>query len=224
MAYPLLGTIAPAVQLWHAIRNYLTTNKIPMNHRTLLPALLLGGLLVSCAEKKPAVVSTPAPAQPNRTISEARKPEMPVEKPAGKPVKGVRLGGAAIADSLFFSLQKTPCFGSCKAYIINVYRSGYATFDGSSNVEKIGKHQGYVGKDTLQVLLKSADDFGLYGMKDKYDSNVTDLPSSIIRVIANGKEKKVIGRVGSPETFTRFVSKAEGLLYPIAWKPVPLAE
>ncbi|MBL7941007.1 MAG: hypothetical protein JNL43_16740 [Flavobacteriales bacterium] len=205
-----------------------------MNHRTLLPALLLGGLLVACVEKKPAVVSTPAPSQPTRTTTEARKPEKPVEKPgkpvekpAGKPVekpgKEVRLGGAGLADSLFFTLQKTPCFGSCKAYTINVYRSGYATFDGSANVEKIGKHQGYVGKDTLQVLLKSADDFGLYGMKDRYDSNVTDLPSSIIRVVANGKDKKVIGRVGSPETFTRFVTKAEGLLYPIAWKPVPVA-
>lgn len=196
-----------------------------MNHRTLLPALLLGGLLVSCAEKKPAVVSTPAPAQPNRTTTEARKPEKPVEKPAVvAPPKTARFGGPGSADSLFFSLQKTPCFGSCKAYTINVYRSGYATFDGRSNVEKEGMHRGRVGKDTLEVLLKGADDFGLYGMKDKYDSEVTDLPSSIIRVIANGKDKKVIGRVGSPETFTRFVSKAEGLLYPIPWKPVPLAE
>lgn len=193
-----------------------------MNHRTLLLSACLGTLLVACADKKPAVTSTPAPAAPNRPPTEVRKPEKPVEKTPTN--KTARMGGMSIADSLFFTLEKTPCFGSCKSYRINVYRSGYATFEGRSNVEKVGMHSGHVGKDTLEVLLKSADDFGLYGMKDKYDSNVTDLPSSIIRVVGGGKDKKVIGRVGSPEAFTRFVAKAESLLYPIAWKPVPAKE
>ncbi len=137
---------------------------------------------------------------------------------------GDQLGGAASGDSLVFSLQRTPCFGTCKAYTVNVYRSGYATFEGRSNVDKEGLHQTRLATEKIQALVDEAEANGFFKLEDKYDAAVTDLPSSIIRVVANGKDKKVIGRVGTPESFKAFVAKAEEMLYPLPWKPVAKAE
>ncbi|MCB0764317.1 MAG: hypothetical protein KDB84_06405 [Flavobacteriales bacterium] len=132
-----------------------------------------------------------------------------------------RLGGPAPADSLVFMLRKSPCFGHCKAYQIEVYRSGYAVYNGNSNVEKIGMHTGRIGPDTLKALVAEADRIGFFGLEDKYDAPVTDLPSTVIRVVANGKDKEVTGRVGTPEDFKALAAQAEELLLPVPWRPVP---
>lgn len=192
-----------------------------MIHRTLLPTFFVGVLLLGCAEKKSTVTTTPAPEQ-KRATSDTRTATTPVKpEPIGEKNGGVKSKG----DTLFFYLERTPCFGSCKSYRINVYRSGYATFEGRANVEKIGMHKGFVGKDSLDKLLKAAERYKFLEMKDRYDNpNVTDLPSTIIRMVAQGKDKQVVGRHGTPEAFTQFANEVETLLYPIAWRPVPAEE
>lgn len=130
------------------------------------------------------------------------------------------LGGPGGTDSLVVLLQRTPCFGKCKAYILKVYRSGYATYDGRANVELEGLYEARIGLDTLRTLLAEAEQNGFYQLNDVYDREVTDLPSSIMRLVGNGRDKRVAGRVGAPESFTRFFARAEELLVPVAWKPV----
>ncbi|MBK8499498.1 MAG: hypothetical protein IPL52_11955 [Flavobacteriales bacterium] len=57
-------------------------------------------------------------------------------------------------------------------------------------------------------------------MQEKYDADVTDLPSTTIRVVAGGKDKKVMGRIGQPAAFKALVIQVEELLLPVPWKPV----
>jgi hypothetical protein len=175
----------------HGIRK--TTH---MEHLLLTLAASATLLMASCKNKEQAMMTEPVPAQ--------------VE---------VRYGGENAADSLFFSLQRTPCFGQCKAYRIQVYRSGFAVYEGSSFVEKMGTHHGRVGTDTLAMLLRKAQEVDFFAMQDRYDSQVTDLPSTIIQVVAEGKNKKVVGRVGMPASFKAFAAYADELLFPVAWKP-----
>lgn len=185
-----------------------------MNHRILLPTLFFSLALGACAQKKSTV--SPAPtAQPTRTDQAPRTTKQPTAP---------RFGGVAKADSLFFYMERTPCFGQCKAFRINVYRSGYATFEGRANVEREGMHRSRVGKDTMEILMREAEKIKFFELKDKYDSDVTDLPSAVIRIVGNGKDKQVIGRVGTPESFRAFFTKAEELLFPLPWWPIPPQE
>lgn len=131
-----------------------------------------------------------------------------------------KMGGGEKEDSLVFSIGRTPCFGTCKAYWINVYRSGYATFSGNSNVEKIGPHEGWVGQDTIVMLINEAYRIGFFELEDIYDGPVTDLPSMTIQVVANDKDKKVTGRVGTPAKLKNFGKLADELLFPVAWIPI----
>jgi len=192
--------------------------------KALIPILLGSTLLFSCANKQKTVAkdttytSFPGTAGSNTAEDKQKaEPEMKMDAP--------KFGGPLQSDSLFFTMRRTPCFGKCKAYEINVYRSGYATFNGGSNVELIGMHQGHVGMDTMNTILTQAEKIDFFALEDRYDNEgITDLPSTIIQIAADGKNKKVVSRVGTPEALMSFISMTEGLLYPLAWRPVPKAE
>lgn len=133
-------------------------------------------------------------------------------------------GGAGPADSLFLSLERTPCLGPCKGYRIVVYRSGLSTYEGITNMEKMGPHRGRIGPDTLARILAEAERIGFFDLRDRYDAEVTDLPSTIIRLVADGRDKQVTGRYGQPETFKAFARQLDEWLLPVPWVPVPPAE
>lgn len=177
-----------------------------MKNPILAIILISAALLTACADKKKTVDGTSPSTGAQAALNDPR------------------FGGAAPADSLVISMERTPCFGQCKAYRINVYRSGYATFEGRSNVELEGMHHARIGRDTLEVILKEAETLGFFELLDKYDSNVTDLPSSILRVVGGGRDKRVVARVGTPANFKVLFEKAEGLLFPVAWRPMPASE
>jgi hypothetical protein len=141
-------------------------------------------------------------------------------KPVPELVPVVFYGGEGRTDSLFFSFERTPCFGMCPAFRLNVYRSGYATYEGRSHVEREGMHEGRVGMDTLALLLKEAEAIGFFALEDRYDSQVTDLPSLIIRIVSKGRDKKVVARVGYPEKLRNYATFVEELMLPLAWKPI----
>jgi hypothetical protein len=175
-----------------------------MNTRMILPTFLSFTLLFACKGSQES------------TTSDSSGP-----KGQGSDATATAVfGGPADSDSLFFSLERTPCFGACKAYRLNIYRSGYATYEGRVNVEKEGMHSGRVGRDTMDIILREAERIGYYGLDDVYDSQVTDLPSTIIRIRANGKDKQVLGRVGTPPKFKAFTETLEELLLPVPWKPI----
>jgi hypothetical protein len=123
-------------------------------------------------------------------------------------------------DTVFFSLQRTPCFGKCEAYTVTILVDGTAHYTGRSNAPREGDFTGKVDKAVMQALYDRASAIGFFGFLDKYDGQVTDLPSTIIRVNANGKDKKVVGRVKTPPAFKPFAAYADSLLAPVEWTKV----
>jgi len=166
-----------------------------------LIALPIAALALACNTNRPVTTAEPV-----------------VDQEAAAPAP--QLGGAGKADTLFLSLERTPCFGQCKAYRIDLYRSGYATYDGRGNVERMGRHSARIGVDSMITMLNRADELGFFSLQAKYDAEVTDLPSTVLRIIADGRDKKVLGRVGQPQAFKALVAEIESLLLPVAWVPV----
>lgn len=124
------------------------------------------------------------------------------------------------SDSVFFSLQRTPCFGKCPAYTVTVKADGTALYTGRSNAPREGEFTGKVDRATMQALFDRATAIGFFGFEDKYDGPVTDIPSTIIRMNADGKDKKVLGRVKTPPAFKPFAAYADSLLAPVVWTKV----
>jgi len=139
----------------------------------------------------------------------------------GTVAEGTVFGGSGAADSLFFSIERTPCFGFCPAYRIHLYRSGLATWEGVSQVERMEPHRAKATQADMQRLLDEAGRIGFFGMKESYDGPVTDLPSTIIRVVSGDRDHTVHARYRVPPELKEYGALADTLLLPLSWVPVP---
>jgi hypothetical protein len=122
-------------------------------------------------------------------------------------------------DSLFFSLERTPCFGKCAAYTVNIYRSGFAEYIGRSNAPRQGRHTGTVPRTTLTALLDQAEAIDYFGLQDTYDGPVTDLPSTITRIVSGDRDKRIVARYKTPPPLKAFAQQADTLLKDVMWVP-----
>lgn len=129
-----------------------------------------------------------------------------------------RFGGSG-ADSLFFSLERTPCFGKCATYTVHVYHSGHAVLVGKQNIERIGTHRAVVPAELMQQLLADAEAQGFWGLPAEYNNpQVTDLPSTIIRVVSGDRDHKIRARYQVPEGFKAFLQRCEERLMALPWE------
>ncbi len=117
-----------------------------------------------------------------------------------------------INKELIISLERTPCYGTCPIYKIKIFSDGSAFYHGERFVEKIGNYEFSVSKETLNYILKKADEIGFFELEDKYTANITDLPKTIT-FIKNGKHKKrVVDYYGAPKILKEFESLVDGCI------------
>ncbi len=108
-------------------------------------------------------------------------------------------------EALFITMKRTPCFGKCPSYKIMIFNTGYVSYEGFSHTQYIGKYTNQLTKKQLKELQQMMDDIDITGMKDVYDSEVTDLPSTILFVVSNHQhKKKILDRVDAPASLKQF--------------------
>ena len=97
----------------------------------------------------------------------------------GSSKKGTETKVKEIKKELIISLERTPCYGTCPIYKMEIFSDGSAFYHGERFVEKIGNYEFSVSKETLNYILKKADEIGFFELEDKYTANITDLPKTI---------------------------------------------
>ncbi len=156
------------------------------------------------AQAEPAVVAAP--------VSQ----ETPGKKPvAPKP---------AAPDSLVLSFERTPCFGTCPVFAVNIYKSGYATYEGKSNAPRTGMFFAYLDKATIKDIAERANTSGFFTINDEYDGNVSDLPWRKTFVRYKGTSKKVINKGGGeiPDVLVEMENLMENTIKEMNWQPMPV--
>ena len=134
-------------------------------------------LFVSCKQNKPVIEN------PN---TEETKTTTPKEQ-------------ALIKESLFLTMERTPCFGKCPSYKLTIFNTGNVVYEGFTFAKKEGKHVKKLTKKQLTEIQNLIETINLFEMKDKYDSSITDIPSTILYVVYKGQKKKILDRVGGPD-------------------------
>lgn len=131
----------------------------------------------------------------------------------------------AQGDSLFASIRKGYCYGRCPVFEMKIYNSGFITYEGTANVELLGKHTGWATKDQMLVFFDKANDAGYFEMEDEYDNpGVSDLPETTTSLVMAGKRKTVRRRYGYPQSVVVFEQTFENLIKEITWTPGPERE
>ena len=174
-----------------------------------IPTLVLA-ITAGCKSKQP-MAEPAAAADPSVAAQEQ------VSTPTSDDVQKDDVKAPLGPDSVYFSLERTACFGSCPTYKVTIYQDGNAVYEGRRFAVREGRYVGQVDAATMKQLYDAADGVGFFGMDEKYDRPVTDLPSVIIRVHANGKDKQVVGRVGPPQGFKDLAQEAERILDGVEW-------
>ena len=131
--------------------------------------------------------------------------------------------GSLVADiSLpIISLQQTPCYGQCPAYIIKIYANGTAVLEGLKNVSLLGTHKTKVSNKFIQNIQCRAIDAGYFLMADTYPQasiTIMDAPSVITR-ISHCNQVKTITETGyAPEALRIFEDWLINELMHLPWE------
>ncbi len=124
-------------------------------------------------------------------------------------------------DSLVFAMARTPCFGRCPTYEVQIYESGYATYSGESNVDRIGEYSAEPNPVLADSIIQKAQRIGFMMMLDSYDNSlVTDLPSTYFKLNIGGQKKEIKCRISCPERLVEFGRAVEELLEESNWNRI----
>lgn len=178
--------------------------------------------LPACKDFRKFKESRAALNQKKQEAKEANEATEVIEDEAGPKTESENVNEEKeiIKDSLFFSYERTPCFGRCAIFKLKIYDSGRASYDGTNFVDNIGFFKSQLSIETLGEIESYLKEANFFWLEDTYDNkNVTDLPSRIIEVNKNGKYKKVIARYQFPEELKQLFIKLDNLFETIDWEP-----
>jgi hypothetical protein len=126
----------------------------------------------------------------------------------------------------FISVERTHCYGSCPAYTVELHTSGKARYSGTGipSYSKDAKPPAVKTKEysvnpaEVRKLFDEAKRIKLTEMKEKYRCvknrdgqlmTMTDFPTTYVRVVEAGKEKKIEVYLGGPEELWSFIDHIE---------------
>lgn len=122
-------------------------------------------------------------------------------------------------DSLFASIKKGACFGTCPIYTLKIYNSGYTVLNGVRFIDLIGNHSTKLSKQQMLAFIEGAMNIGYMELEDNYDNiHVTDLPSATTSIVIDGVRKTVRRRAEYPRGILNFEKLFEDLLESEKWK------
>jgi Domain of unknown function (DUF6438) len=122
------------------------------------------------------------------------------------------------SDTLIISIEKTPCFGTCEAYKLDIYASGLVKFTGISNHQMIGKYQSTIEKLSLQEIRNKFREANFFSFKNEYTSKMSDLPTIYLYFKDGAVEKKIQDYYGAPLKLKELEKLIEDLVVALKWK------
>jgi hypothetical protein len=133
----------------------------------------------------------------------------------------------SVAAAPVISLERTPCFGSCPVYRVEVSASGEVRYEGKAHVRKAGVATGNVTKEQVRRLLSDLESAGYFAFPERYTAGepacgryVTDSPTVITSATVGGRTKTVThdyGCSGAPGALTVLERRIDDVLSSGQW-------
>ena len=122
------------------------------------------------------------------------------------------------------TLERTPCFGTCPVYQVELRRDGTARYRGGEHAPRQGEFEGKVPLYAYALLCAAADDLGLEGMQGRYAADWTDDENVAIEWEREGRTGRVLDYARqAPPAFQAYRALFDELASQIEWQPVAKA-
>ena len=103
-----------------------------------------------------------------------------------------------IGDELTIRMERKGCYGQCPVYDLNIQQNGDVTFEGKGYTTTIGTVESKVTQEQLQELISEIRNNDFFAFRNAYETGadscpttVTDMPTVILTVRLDGREKTV---------------------------------
>ena len=104
------------------------------------------------------------------------------------------------------TFERTPCFGTCPGYKMQVFSDGRVAYEGRRAVPIMGKKDLKLPASAVADMLRQAQEAHFDQFQGRYSRNTSDLPSTIIAIRQpNGQLKTVVVEEGEPDNVKMFV-------------------
>lgn len=139
----------------------------------------------------------PACAQKTTTTKVKTKK---VSKKAARTAAAQAPAPAATGTEPVLTFARTPCFGTCPAYTMEVFADGRVLYEGRHAVPLMGKKELRLPAAAVADMLRNAKEADFASFNARYSNGATDLPSTVLGVRQpDGKLKTVTVEMAAPE-------------------------
>jgi len=154
-----------------------------------------------------AAVSTPmALGQPAGTAA---------VDPVYNPITGLRpkmkVPFPLISDwsSLRITLERTPCYGTCPGYSVEIAGDGTVTYMGQHFVAEKGVRTARIPQSAVRALYEAFVKADFFWSLDEYSAPITDLPTKIVTISFDGHSKSVLDYAGERQGMPKAIADLE---------------
>lgn len=124
------------------------------------------------------------------------------------------------SQQILLIMEKTACMGSCPVYNLKVYQDGWATLEGTANIEFIGNYQLKLSESEISDIRAAFEKYDFFSMDEKYYANFSDLPTTYLYYKEDGRSKKIMDYHGAPDNLKQLEDYLEAFLKK-KWKKSP---
>jgi len=134
---------------------------------------------------------------------------------AATPVTGLRPKLKApfppISDwsSLRITLERTPCYGTCPGYSVEIAGDGTVTYMGQHFVAEKGVRTARIPQSAVRALYDAFVKADFFWSFDEYSAPITDLPTKIVTISFDGHSKSVLDYAGERQGMPKAIADLE---------------
>ncbi|MCI1186261.1 DUF6438 domain-containing protein [Hymenobacter sp. DH14] len=137
---------------------------------------------------------------PTATAQGTSTKKVKVKKAGKKTVLTTKATATPAPAGPVLTFERTPCFGACPAYSMQVYADGRVAYEGRHSVPLMGKRDLKLPATAVAEMLRQAKAARFETFDKEYLTGATDLPSTVVAIRQpDGSFKKVKAESNAPE-------------------------
>jgi hypothetical protein len=115
-------------------------------------------------------------------------------------------------SSLRITLERTPCYGTCPGYSVEIAGDGTVTYIGQHFVAENGVRTAKIPQSAVRSLYEAFVKAEFFWSFDEYRAPVTDLSTKLISISYDGHRKTVIDYAGEREGMPKAIAELEAAI------------
>jgi Domain of unknown function (DUF6438) len=149
-----------------------------------------------------------------------QEPTIPTT-PSTTTVKQTKSVEPKVDKNLFVSLQRTPCFGQCPVFKIQLFDDGKVVYEGKAYCKRMGTHKATASPELIKAIQQKASDIKYLSFNEKYpkgESMITDIPTTISYIKVGSESKMVYNNYDAPTELVEFERWLEQQFESLKWE------